>query len=50
MTTLQYVFSGAPAAEGRQTEPHTHIREQKETHELKHMGILSAHARDEWDI
>ena len=26
--------SGAPAAEGRQAEPHTHIRELKETHEL----------------
>ena len=26
--------SGAPAAEGRQAEPHTHIREQKETHGL----------------
>ena len=27
-------FSGAPAAEGRQAEPHTHIRELKGTHEL----------------
>ena len=26
--------SGAPAAEGRQAEPHTHIRELKGTHEL----------------
>ena len=26
--------SGAPAAEGRQTEPHTHIRELKGTYEL----------------
>ena len=26
--------SRAEAAEGRQAEPHTHIREQKETHEL----------------
>ena len=27
-------ISGAPAAEGRQAEPHTHIRELKGTHEL----------------
>ena len=26
--------SGAPAAEGRQAEPHTHIRKLKGTHEL----------------
>ena len=31
---LLTINSGAPAAEGRQAEPHTHIREQKETHEL----------------
>ena len=34
----QYFFlkdnSGAPAAEGRQAEPHTHIRKLKGTHEL----------------
>ena len=29
-----YVFSGATAAEARQAEPHTHIRELKGTHEL----------------
>ena len=28
------IYSGAPAAEGRQAEPHTHIRELKGTHEL----------------
>ena len=28
------VHSGAPAAEGRQAEPHTHIRKLKGTHEL----------------
>ena len=27
-------YSGAPAAEGRQAEPHTHIRKLKGTHEL----------------
>ena len=27
-------YSGAPAAEGCQAEPHTHIRELKGTHEL----------------
>ena len=33
-TTLQTCYSGAPAAEGRQAEPHTHIRKLKGTHEL----------------
>ena len=28
------INSGAPAAEGRQAEPHTHIRKLKGTHEL----------------
>ena len=28
------LYSGAPAAEGRQAEPHTHIRELKGTHEM----------------
>ena len=28
------IYSGAPAAEGRQAEPHTHIRKLKGTHEL----------------
>ena len=31
---LAGVYSGAPAAEGRQAEPHTHIRKLKGTHEL----------------
>ena len=31
---LVYFNSGAPAAEGRQAEPHTHIRKLKGTHEL----------------
>ena len=31
---IQYSCSGAPAAEGRQAEPHTHIRELKGTQEL----------------
>ena len=34
---VQYLLSphsGAPVAEGRQAEPHTHIRELKETREL----------------
>ena len=29
-----FLNSGAPAAEGRQAEPHTHIRKLKGTHEL----------------
>ena len=33
-SSLNIHISGAPAAEGRQEEPHTHIREQKETREL----------------
>ena len=28
------IYSGAPAARGRQAEPHTHIRELKGTHEM----------------
>ena len=32
--TSSSVNSGAPAAEGRQAEPHTHIRKLKGTHEL----------------
>ena len=31
---INFINSGAPAAEGRQAEPHTHIRELKGTHEL----------------
>ena len=31
---LLTLYSGAPAAEGRQAEPHTHIRKLKGTHEL----------------
>ena len=33
-TLLKKIYSGAPAAEGRQAEPHTHIRELKGAHEL----------------
>ena len=33
-TLLVRFHSGAPAAEGRQAEPHTHIRELKGTHEM----------------
>ena len=31
---ISILYSGAQAAEGRQEEPHTHIREKKETYEL----------------
>ena len=31
---IKVYHSGAPAAEGRQAEPHTHIRKLKGTHEL----------------
>ena len=31
---FNFIYSGAPAAEGRQAEPYTHIRELKGTHEL----------------
>ena len=54
-TDLEMSNSGAPAAEGLQAEPHTHIRELKGTHELIFSCVpwlvvllVGAYARRRW--